>query len=82
MAVERFVPAAQEDGPAMFQVGDDQIILGCEIPVETDLRDPSFPDDLLDADGMDALPVEEVGRDREDLVAGGPRLCPAVRSFC
>jgi hypothetical protein len=48
----------QEDLAEIFEIRDDQSVLGLEVPIKADLRDSGLFDDLLYADGVDTLPME------------------------
>ena len=53
----------------LFEISDDQIVLGIESAIEADFGDAGLFDDRLDADGADALIAEQVGGDFKDSIA-------------
>jgi hypothetical protein len=64
---------------ALLQVGDDQIVLGREMPVEGHPGHLGLVDEPLYPDRLDAVSVEEAVRGRQDAFPGRPGrlLAPA-----
>jgi hypothetical protein len=58
---------------AALQVGADQAVLAPEGAVEAGLRDTGVLDHPVDADGVDALGVEELVSRLEEALLGAPR---------
>jgi hypothetical protein len=54
---------------AAFQVGDDQVVLGREVPVERHLGDADLSDDLLRAHRAQPLRVEQRGRGLDNALS-------------
>jgi hypothetical protein len=54
----------------MTEIFVDEVVLAGELVVERTLGDSGVGDDAVDADGMDALVVEQVVRRLEDAVLG------------
>ena len=61
-----------------LQIGGGERILRREAAVEAWLGDAGMAHDLVDADGADALAVEQVAGGAEDPVGGTLRLAAAV----
>jgi hypothetical protein len=57
---------------ALFQVGEDQVVLGREMPVEGHPGHPGLVDEPLYPDRLDAAGVEEAVRGRQDALPGRP----------
>ena len=87
-------PAGSRDdvgpGPELLvgvgEVGDDEVVLGGEVPVQGGLGDPGPLDDQVDPDGVEAVLVEQAGGGVEDppwptthpLSADGRAITPGV----
>src|SRR3974390_814201 len=57
VSIECIVPISQEDVAAIREIRDDQIVLGCEVPIKADLRHSGLFDDLFYAYGADTLAI-------------------------
>ena len=73
IALEVGVPLPPERKAARFEISDDERVLRRETSIEADLGDIGLFDDRLDADGADALAIEQIGADLGDPLPR--RLC-------
>ena len=65
----RSIPPLEESSVPLGQVGDDQIVLRREVPVQAHLRHAGSLDDRVDADGAHTLRIKELRRGVEYLLA-------------
>jgi hypothetical protein len=63
------VPGVPEVSVFALEEGGDEVVLGAEVAIEAGLGDAGLLDDEVNADGADALLVEEGGCGLEDAVA-------------
>src|SRR5689334_23391111 len=68
------VPLTPEVGILGFQERRDERVLVPEVAIEARLCDAGFLDNEVHADGMNAVPIEELRCGREDSVANRRRF--------